>query len=173
MHYKIQFLLNQQTNTELPPKPAIYTSLIMTSSSKNKTMPENEDVLHSQLPSTIHHRNTFVWTSNQSLFVSIYTLMHARSDESGACWCNDSRKGHQKEAPTLDIRSANYRNRLFKTLNQIWKQRPTQYLNKLKDSVLTITATVNVTFKKDGTAFSVNRSVNVLLTQENIASSSH
>ena len=39
--------------------------------------------------------------------------------------------------------------------------------------MLTVTATVSITFKKDGIAFSENRSVNVVLTQENIASSTH
>ena len=33
-------------------------------------------------------------------------------------------------APQLDIRSVNYRNKLFKTLNQIWEDCPIKYLNR-------------------------------------------
>ena len=43
--------------------------------------------------------------------------------------------------------------------------------NKSKDHMLTVTAAVWITFKKDGIAYSENRSVSVVLTQENIASS--
>ena len=43
--------------------------------------------------------------------------------------------------------------------------------NKSKDHMLTVTAAVWITFKKDGIAYSENRSVSVVLTQDNIASS--
>ena len=146
----------------------------MTSTTKNKNVPEVDEALPSLSSSTkTNHRNKFPWTSNNSMYTSINTLPHAKSDENEACWCNDARKDHHSEAPQLDIRSVNYRNKLFKTLNQIWEDCPIKYLNKSKDHMLTVTATVSITFKKDGIAFSVNRSVNVVLTQENIASSTH
>ena len=99
----------------------------MTSATKNvNTSLEANKALQS--PSST--RVDFPWTSYNNMYVSVNTLPHAKSDENGACWCNDARKDHHSEAPQLDIRSVNYRNRLFKTLNQMWDDFPIKYLNR-------------------------------------------
>ena len=144
----------------------------MTSATRNANPLPEANEASSQSPSSTTRGEHFPWTNYNSVYVSVNTLPHAKSDENGTCWCNDARKDHHREAPRLDIRSVNYRNRLFKALNQIWENCPMiKCSNKWKDHMLTVTAAVWVTFKKDGIACSENRSVSIVLTQENIASS--
>ena len=116
-----------------------------------------------------------MWSQNNSMYMHITIFPHkVEISNNEECWCDNNAADHYKHMPILDISSVNYNRRLFEAINLVWNSQPREFLVKSRsDHVLIITASVSTICIRNGKTTSVQRSVSVLPTKNNIASCTH
>ena len=109
------------------------------------------------------------WFNNAVLCrISIFPHAVYCSENDSLCWCGNAIPNHHLTANKLDISSVMYRNVLFHNLINIWNTKP-----KIKsDAVIMVTALCEPTYTDltTGHVHAIRRSVNIVLTEDNLSS---